>query len=80
MVIDWIFENCYKRPDFPAEGISIYAPRTGSDQADIRRQKEVNHISIHAPRTGSDRCIYFDDSYKYISIHAPRTGSDRPKP
>ena len=68
-----------KRPDFPAEGISIHAPRTGSDQADIRRQKEVNHISIHAPRTGSDRAAARRRPRRAaISIHAPRTGSDCP--
>ena len=44
-------------PDAPAvaDGISIHAPRTGSDR---RRDAAVAHllsISIHAPRTGSDQ-------------------------
>ena len=58
------------------QGISIHAPRTGSDADVVARRKQRQKISIHAPRTGSD----WDDINKaysaYISIHAPRTGSD----
>ena len=35
-------------------GISIHAPRTGSDKG-FAPGMEANNISIHAPRTGSDR-------------------------
>ena len=57
-------------------GISIHAPREGSD-AQGRRRPPARRISIHAPREGSDM-----DEYRYyvdvtdISIHAPREGSD----
>ena len=59
------------------QGISIHAPRTGSD---FKPCVEFFYIiiSIHAPRTGSD-----EDAKRVlevlvgISIHAPRTGSDR---
>ena len=56
-------------------GISIHAPRTGSDGC-IGADGRQPDISIHAPRTGSDgngrRAILL----WRISIHAPRTGSD----
>ena len=47
-----------ERPDLrrgggAAPGISIHAPRTGSD-ADCQRPDAYHPISIHAPRTGSD--------------------------
>ena len=35
--------------------ISIYAPRTGSDNENAERQAQAL-ISIYAPRTGSDGC------------------------
>ena len=57
-------------------GISIHAPRTGSD-----RKGAVDVlllvISIHAPRTGSDGGAgAVRGGKRSISIHAPRTGSD----
>ena len=58
-------------------GISIHAPRTGSDDFVQKLLRILGIISIHAPRTGSDngefkpRCGII-----VISIHAPRTGSD----
>ena len=79
MVIDWIFENCYKqRNRVLTFAISIHAPRTGSDGSH-RRAKFTAAISIHAPRTGSDSQA--GDGARLlrrISIHAPRTGSDTP--
>ena len=42
-----------KRVDVFGGGISIHAPRTGSDNI-ARHAKEIVVISIHAPRTGSD--------------------------
>ena len=35
-------------------GISIHAPRTGSDQGVMMVVRKLQDISIHAPRTGSD--------------------------
>ena len=55
--------------------ISIHAPRTGSDMADIARITGIS-ISIHAPRTGSDASALAHTPPTTISIHAPRTGSD----
>ncbi len=62
---------------FSALGISIHAPRAGSDNMDRRGAACLSNISIHAPRAGSD------DDYPTvtmaadgISIHAPRAGSD----
>ncbi len=39
----------------PQAAISIHAPRTGSDRAQLVRADGHLTISIHAPRTGSDR-------------------------
>ena len=36
-------------------GISIHAPREGSDRGQIPRRKPAQFISIHAPREGSDK-------------------------
>ena len=57
-------------------GISIHAPRTGSDSPRGGRTRRRNGISIHAPRTGSDRVGVAPQVHVHISIHAPRTGSD----
>ena len=56
-------------------GISIHAPRTGSDliSSGVRFSRR---ISIHAPRTGSDASWLSASARSDISIHAPRTGSD----
>ena len=59
-----------------ALGISIHAPRTGSDQP-RRAMSSPPIISIHAPRTGSDGQNDRAAQHQHISIHAPRTGSDR---
>ena len=56
-------------------GISIHAPRTGSDGSRGTQRPRVP-ISIHAPRTGSDAGIAQNGGIPVISIHAPRTGSD----
>ena len=58
-------------------GISIHAPRTGSDRDWKRGAENPERISIHAPRTGSDRDWKRGaENPERISIHAPRTGSD----
>ena len=56
-------------------GISIHAPRTGSDVERLHRRRRIG-ISIHAPRTGSDCYAVHGGLARHISIHAPRTGSD----
>ena len=57
-------------------GISIHAPRTGSDTIWNFKLVPIS-ISIHAPRTGSDADGLLLCTKTCISIHAPRTGSDR---
>ena len=56
-------------------GISIHAPRVGSDSSAMRAYFDID-ISIHAPRVGSDRVLAFAQEIPVISIHAPRVGSD----
>ena len=62
-------------PSHGQKQISIHAPRTGSDMADLFGDW-VPDISIHAPRTGSDVEADKTTIAVGISIHAPRTGSD----
>ncbi len=58
-------------------GISIHAPRMGSDPERLPRPAVPSHISIHAPRMGSDSRRTIDTTaVAIISIHAPRMGSD----
>ena len=56
-------------------GISIHAPRMGSDLHTFQRGGRGD-ISIHAPRMGSDPVIDARRGRDAISIHAPRMGSD----
>ena len=57
-------------------GISIHAPRVGSDPSGID-PAIYNPISIHAPRVGSDPPTFSPiQPPMLISIHAPRVGSD----
>ena len=58
-------------------GISIHAPRVGSDPAIPWRSKGSGLISIHAPRVGSDGRRHPPAGAGAISIHAPRVGSDQ---
>ena len=58
------------------QGISIHAPRMGSDNGGGNRYLHTK-ISIHAPRVGSDQVRSVRRSLpRLISIHAPRVGSD----
>ena len=58
-------------------GISIHAPREGSDFSRPDKGPLREYISIHAPREGSDHLIPGDRHLRGpISIHAPREGSD----
>ena len=68
-------------PDAPAvaDGISIHAPRTGSDQPQAglwRHTKDFNPRSPHGERR---KVLANWDNDLIISIHAPRTGSDNTK-
>ena len=60
---------------WPPLGISIHAPREGSDQGALFAACQAV-ISIYAPREGSDLLGYSDERDHTISIHAPREGSD----
>ena len=60
---------------FAQLGISIHAPRRGSDK-DGHWEGYFTEISIHAPRRGSDPGSPEGRGEKVISIHAPRRGSD----
>ena len=64
-------------PNSGNAGISIHAPRTGSDGFACNLLRIACHISIHAPRTGSDAFGVIQIVGIAISIHAPRTGSDQ---
>ena len=59
----------------PCGGISIHAPREGSDRLRAARPRDCT-ISIHAPREGSDQIMRTARPTVRISIHAPREGSD----
>ena len=60
-----------------ASGISIHAPRVGSDCKNQCIKLYHRRISIHAPRVGSDLAGHHGrDLLVGISIHAPRVGSD----
>ena len=56
-------------------GISIHAPRAGSD-LEVGIAQAAAGISIHAPRAGSDQAARYHGLRHFISIHAPRAGSD----
>ena len=58
-------------------GISIHAPRRGSD-GKCALKSRASTISIHAPRRGSDGKCALKSRASTISIHAPRRGSDPP--
>ena len=64
------------RKDYEEIGISIHAPRAGSDFLPELRGKD-GVISIHAPRAGSDHALCPACMKETISIHAPRAGSDQ---
>ena len=59
----------------PEGGISIHAPRVGSDFI-WPSSWGTSPISIHAPRVGSDQFVAPEMGCWIISIHAPRVGSD----
>ena len=66
----------YYWPEFANIGISIHAPRAGSDVRLTRPRFPADEISIHAPRAGSDHAHTSRRPLPAISIHAPRAGSD----
>ena len=70
-------ERLHPESAFSADsaGISIHAPRGGSDSFHAILSKRIL-ISIHAPRGGSDTIQRTICHFRTISIHAPRGGSD----
>ena len=68
-------ERLFTRLQTLPYGISIHAPRMGSD-CPLTVFWSVAIISIHAPRMGSDFVLACAISASSISIHAPRMGSD----
>ena len=57
-------------------GISIHAPRTGSDRLDRARRRAVWAFQSTLPARGATRHHGRAPCIRGISIHAPRTGSD----
>ena len=62
---------------YVTHGISIHAPRAGSDDRVQHADAAAHKISIHAPRAGSDSNAQRSIQFWEISIHAPRAGSDK---
>ena len=58
-------------------GISIHAPRTGSDFTRRRACTDAPLFQSTLPARGATPVWIEDGKYNYISIHAPRTGSDK---
>ena len=68
--------TCVKAVNVTRQGISIHAPRTGSDENDVLRFRTLYNFN---PRSPHGERLFFVNmllSYNAISIHAPRTGSD----
>ena len=65
----------FRKGLFHHTGISIHAPRAGSDLP-RNSTPQKGAISIHAPRAGSDPVVMRVIFLSGISIHAPRAGSD----
>ena len=61
----------------PCGTISINAPLTGGDGAEIAGFKSIMTISINAPLTGGDKTVFSLSISITISINAPLTGGDR---
>ena len=62
-------------------GISIHAPRTGSDDMDVGLGSFGSDISIHAPRTGSDRLRrWLCNQTTSFQSTLPARGATTPKP
>ena len=57
-------------------GISIHAPRTGSDVCDSVLNSVDSLFQSTLPARGATRCTFPESRSPGISIHAPRTGSD----
>ena len=53
------------------QGISIHAPRAGSDGRE-RQRRSIGLISIHAPRAGSDTCCpRYPATHQYFNPRSP---------
>ena len=69
------YEN---KTNVQAIGISIHAPRTGSDQYAWRNDGELQDFNPRSPHGERQANTIHRQLVLGISIHAPRTGSDRP--
>ena len=58
------------------EGISIHAPRTGSDHEENLDWAYKSIFQSTLPARGATLFQKLTSQFKWISIHAPRTGSD----
>ena len=68
--------TCRPRPAEIMDGISIHAPRTGSDWRLFFRIQESGNFNPRSPHGERRYHSSFDYPVWIISIHAPRTGSD----
>ena len=57
-------------------GISIHAPRVGSDADSLTDDVATVGFLSTLPAWGATGCFYRDSRLYTISIHAPRVGSD----
>ena len=65
-------------PDFRQlfTGISIHAPREGSDRLLLSLNLQIDEFLSTLPARGATNLMYFVTCLSFISIHAPREGSD----
>ena len=71
-------ERPYKWAAALLAGISIHAPRTGSDDCQVVRQGPLTLFQSTLPARGATHPHCGAVGTGVISIHAPRTGSDMP--
>ena len=70
-------ERRFHQQDFHVRvGISIHAPRTGSDGSGRLQAKSAFVFQSTLPARGATRYTLISTGASDISIHAPRTGSD----
>ena len=63
-------------PEIAALGISIHAPRAGSDDVNYNRATYFMEFQSTLPVRGATEKAKREENPDYISIHAPRAGSD----
>ena len=68
--------TCFTASSFAHAGISIHAPRTGSDSGSYQCLKPMSIFQSTLPARGATPRTCTTFCLPCISIHAPRTGSD----